>query len=272
VEKRSRATSAATRTSMQGNKARDTAPELAVRRLLHSMGLRYRVNKRPIPTLQRTADILFTRAKLAVFIDGCYWHGCPEDYTAPKANASFWKEKVERNRERDAETNAVLAEHGWKVMRFWTHESPDSVATEIAAALEVRASKVHSEGFRRGSRSAPTAGHTPPNRVRAGRTHSGAGGARTRDPGIMRRSFQVSPRAASGRDGGVRAGQKHVLSAWSSAACRRVRSRLHRSLEVLLEVRRPRTLSYSLSSILFLAYTTAWLGTSECSMRSRPGC
>jgi len=194
---------------MQGNKARDTAPELAVRRLLHSMGLRYRVNKRPIPTLRRTADILFTRAKLAVFIDGCYWHGCPEDYTAPKANASFWKEKVERNRERDAETNAVLAEHGWKVMRFWTHESPDSVATEIAAALESGPRRSTRRGFG-GDRGLhlQQATHRPTAfaQVERGVPHSGAGGARTRDPGIMRRSFQVSPRAASGRDGGVRAG------------------------------------------------------------------
>lgn len=129
------ATSAGTRKSMLGNTARDTLPEVAVRRILHAAGLRYRVNTRPDPTLRRTADVLFTRRRVAVFIDGCYWHGCPDHYTVPKANADFWREKLERNRERDAETTRVLSGRGWQVMRFWTHEDPRSIAASIIEAV-----------------------------------------------------------------------------------------------------------------------------------------
>ncbi|MGI9091522.1 MAG: very short patch repair endonuclease [Gemmatimonadaceae bacterium] len=121
---------------MQGNRARDTAPELAVRRNLHSMGLRYRVNVRPVPSLRRTADIAFLRQRIAVFIDGCYWHGCPDHYTAPKANAQFWREKVQRNRSRDMETHQRLTDEGWTVLRFWTHEDPADTAAAVAAAVQ----------------------------------------------------------------------------------------------------------------------------------------
>lgn len=89
---------------MQSNRGRDTAPELAVRRRLHVMGLRYRVSVRPVPNLRRTADIVFTRARIAVFIDGCFRHGCPEHYQAPVRNGDFWLAKRKRNGERDAET------------------------------------------------------------------------------------------------------------------------------------------------------------------------
>jgi len=122
---------------MKGNRRRDTAPELAVRRLLHAAGLRYRVDAKPEDDLRRRADILFRRRRVAVFIDGCYWHGCPEHYTAPKANAEFWRAKVERNRERDAETTAVLQERGWTVLRFWTHDRPEDVADHIFKAVAV---------------------------------------------------------------------------------------------------------------------------------------
>lgn len=122
---------------MKGNRRRDTAPELAVRRLLHAAGLRYRVDAKPEDDLRRRADILFRRRRVAVFIDGCYWHGCPEHYTAPKANAEFWRAKVERNRERDAETTAVLQERGWTVLRFWTHDRPEDVADHISKAVAV---------------------------------------------------------------------------------------------------------------------------------------
>lgn len=129
------ATSAATRASMLANRSRDTGPELAVRRLVHAMGLRYRVNARPLPTLRRTADLLFTRQRVAVLIDGCYWHGCPEHHTAARRNAEFWRAKVERNRARDAATNEALAVAGWTVLRFWEHESPAEVAEAVRAAV-----------------------------------------------------------------------------------------------------------------------------------------
>lgn len=126
------------RASMQSNRGRDTSPELAVRRRLHALGLRYRVSIRPISNVRRTADIVFTRAKIAVFIDGCFWHGCPHHYQAPSRNGDFWRAKLVRNRERDTETNEKLRSHGWIPLRFWEHEvraDPDLVAAVVAAAV-----------------------------------------------------------------------------------------------------------------------------------------
>lgn len=126
------------RASMQSNRGRDTTPELAVRRRLHAMGLRYRVSVRPVPNLRRTADIVFTRARIAVFIDGCFWHGCPEHYQAPVRNSDFWLAKRKRNGERDAETDAALSAAGWTPLRFWEHEvraDASLVAVSIAAAI-----------------------------------------------------------------------------------------------------------------------------------------
>ena len=135
---RSWASTPGSRASMQANRGRDTAPELAVRRRLHAMGLRYRVSARPVQTLRRTADIVFTRARVAVFIDGCFWHGCPEHYQAPVRNGAFWLAKRMRNRERDAETDAALTAAGWTPLRFWEHEvraDPALVAATVAAAV-----------------------------------------------------------------------------------------------------------------------------------------
>ena len=129
------ASSAAVRRSMQGNKGRDTSPELAVRRLLHAAGLRYRVNYRPLPGLRRTADVVFTRKKIAVFIDGCFWHSCPIHATSPKTNSSYWLSKLEANSARDADTNAQLQAAGWAVFRYWEHESSDAVAREVTEAV-----------------------------------------------------------------------------------------------------------------------------------------
>lgn len=122
---------------MQGNRSRDTKPELLVRRSAHALGLRYRVNARPEPSLNRTADLLFTRARVAVFIDGCYWHGCPEHCVLPATNAEFWAAKIDRNRERDLDTTVRLEALGWRVMRFWSHDRPDRVAQAIREAVPV---------------------------------------------------------------------------------------------------------------------------------------
>lgn len=116
---------------MQANKGRDTCPELAIRRLLHAGGFRYRVNIRPVQELRRTADIVFTRAKVAVFIDGCFWHGCPEHYQRPLANREYWDDKMLRNRARDAETESALTDNGWRVLRFWEHERAGAVVEII---------------------------------------------------------------------------------------------------------------------------------------------
>lgn len=124
---------------MKGNRSRDTAPELAVRRRLHAAGLRYRVTYRPEPALRRTADIVFTKQRIAVFIDGCYWHACPEHATSPRANARYWSAKLTSNAARDVDTTARLRDAGWTVLRFWEHEDPDDVArTVITAVRETR--------------------------------------------------------------------------------------------------------------------------------------
>lgn len=129
------ASSPASRKVMQGNRSRDTSPELAVRRLLHAAGLRYRVAFRPLPNLRRTADIVFTKPRIAVFIDGCYWHACPEHRTVARSNAVYWSEKLARNVARDADTTSQLEEAGWTVLRFWEHEDPADVAATVASAV-----------------------------------------------------------------------------------------------------------------------------------------
>ena len=131
------ATSEGTRRSMIANRGRDTKPELVVRRLLHAAGLRYRVNTAPLSELRRTADVVFTRAKLAVFIDGCFWHGCLEHYQRPARNRAYLDAKVTANRERDRHTDATLRASGWSVLRVWEHEvrtDPEGVAMRIHEA------------------------------------------------------------------------------------------------------------------------------------------
>jgi DNA mismatch endonuclease (patch repair protein) len=120
---------------MQNTPRRDTPAELALRRELHRRGLRYRVDHQPLPRLRRRADIVFTRRRVAVFCDGCYWHGCPEHGTWPTANAEWWRQKIEANKRRDRDTDARLAEAGWIVIRVWEHEDPDDAAARIVEAL-----------------------------------------------------------------------------------------------------------------------------------------
>ncbi|WP_196222659.1 very short patch repair endonuclease [Micromonospora sp. CP22] len=123
------------RKSMQANTGRDTKPELALRRAVHALGLRYYVNRRPIKTVRRTADLVFPKLKLAVFLDGCFWHGCPEHHTVARTNAEFWAQKVATNRRRDADTNERLKADGWTVVRIWEHEATAVAAARVAAAV-----------------------------------------------------------------------------------------------------------------------------------------
>ncbi len=117
---------------MQAIRSRDTRPELAVRRILHSQGLRYRVAIAPEAGLRRKADIVFARARVAVFIDGCFWHGCPEHGRRTfQHNRDYWRDKIATNIARDADTNARLRSAGWTVLRFWEHEDPEAVADEV---------------------------------------------------------------------------------------------------------------------------------------------
>nr|WP_112107522.1 very short patch repair endonuclease [Parafrankia sp. Ea1.12] len=127
---------------MRSNKSRDTRPELALRSAVHRLGLRYRVSVRPIPGLRRTGDLVFPRARVVVFLDGCFWHGCPEHHTAAKTNADYWATKVRANRERDEQTSRLLEEAGWHVVRVWEHESPGEAAQRVAVAVLERRSRL----------------------------------------------------------------------------------------------------------------------------------
>ncbi|MCY0927053.1 very short patch repair endonuclease [Streptomyces sp. H27-H1] len=130
------ASSREARAVMSANRSRDTVPELLVRKALHRRGLRYRVSARPLPGLRRTADVVFTKARVAVFVDGCFWHGCPEHHRpATKQHSDFWRRKMEENRSRDTTTNQALQEAGWTVIRIWEHEDPDEAAGRIAEII-----------------------------------------------------------------------------------------------------------------------------------------
>jgi DNA mismatch endonuclease (patch repair protein) len=120
---------------MLATRRRDTPAEVALRSALHRMGLRFRVDRPPLEGSRRRADIVFTRARVAVFVDGCFWHSCPQHATQPKVNVKWWAEKLEQNRRRDADTTRVLTEAGWTVLRFWEHEDPDLAAEMVRRAV-----------------------------------------------------------------------------------------------------------------------------------------
>lgn len=137
------AASAATRAAMQGNRRRDTRPEIELRKAIHRRGLRYRVD-RPVPGLPkgRRIDIVFGPARVAVFVDGCFWHGCPVHYRRPEGeNRGYWSEKVARNLRRDRETDDLLAARGWLVRRIWEHEDVAEAAVAIEALVRERATR-----------------------------------------------------------------------------------------------------------------------------------
>lgn len=129
------ASSAAISRRMSTAKRRDTAAEVALRRELHARGLRYRVAY-PVPgQRRRTIDVAFSRSRVAVFVDGCFWHGCPEHGTRPHANSEWWKTKLAANQARDRDTDRVLGELGWKVVRIWEHELPAVAAERIFSVV-----------------------------------------------------------------------------------------------------------------------------------------
>jgi DNA mismatch endonuclease (patch repair protein) len=122
---------------MGSNRRRDTAPEIQLRSLLHGRGFRFRVDL-PIRVAGRRPvrpDIVFTRARVAVFLDGCFWHGCPQHWRAPKSNRDYWTTKIENNRQRDVATDDALAADGWDVVRVWEHEPLLCAAGKVEAAM-----------------------------------------------------------------------------------------------------------------------------------------
>jgi DNA mismatch endonuclease (patch repair protein) len=124
---------------MQQQKRTATEPELAVRRAAHHLGLRYFVNRRPLPALRRTADLVFPSARVAVFVDGCFWHGCADHGRGRlRENTWYWPEKIASNQRRDRHTDQQLAEHGWLPIRIWEHDDPSDAATQLKQILTVR--------------------------------------------------------------------------------------------------------------------------------------
>lgn len=117
---------------MRKQPRRDTEPELRLRKLLHGRGLRYRVDAPlPLPGVRRRADLLFVGARVAVFVDGCYWHSCPEHRSTPKNNSEWWSRKLATNVDRDRDTDLRLADAGWRVVRVWEHEEAEAAAARI---------------------------------------------------------------------------------------------------------------------------------------------
>jgi DNA mismatch endonuclease (patch repair protein) len=130
----------ARRSVMQANRRRDTGPELELRSALHRNGLRFRVDApirlpgaRPL-----RPDVVFPRQRVAVYVDGCWWHGCPEHWTRSRTNAAYWAKKVAANRARDLRNTAALEQHDWQVLRFWEHEDMAEAAAAVALSIRAR--------------------------------------------------------------------------------------------------------------------------------------
>ncbi len=122
---------------MSANRRRDTGPELALRRALHRRGFRFRVDLPLSPATGRSvrADIVFPKRRVAVFVDGCFWHGCPTHGTMPKANREYWEVKIAENRTRDIRNTSQLEAAGWTVLRLWEHLDPEDGAAMVERAL-----------------------------------------------------------------------------------------------------------------------------------------
>lgn len=128
---------------MRSNRCRDTRPELVLRRAVFARGLRYRVAYKPLKGVRRSADMAFTRVKVAVFVDGCFWHGCPAHHTSPKTNAEYWANKIEVNQARDRDTDALFAAAGWAVVRIWEHEDVTLAADRVIDIVTKRRTKCY---------------------------------------------------------------------------------------------------------------------------------
>jgi DNA mismatch endonuclease, patch repair protein len=126
---------------MQATRRRDTGPELALRSELHRLGLRYVVDRR-VDGTRRRADIVFRGSGVVVYVDGCFWHGCPQHATIPKENRRWWVAKLKANRTRDVDTDDQLRKAGWTILRFWEHEKPSVAAAQVLVAVGWREAQV----------------------------------------------------------------------------------------------------------------------------------
>ncbi|OZE27276.1 very short patch repair endonuclease [Rhodococcus sp. 05-2255-1e] len=129
------ATDAKTSARLSKQRRRDTKPEVALRRELHRRGLRYFVDRAPLKGMRRRADLVFPRRKVAVYVDGCFWHSCPVHATKPRNNAQWWADKLAANVARDRDTDTRLIEEGWRVVRIWEHEDPVVAAQRVVDDL-----------------------------------------------------------------------------------------------------------------------------------------
>jgi DNA mismatch endonuclease, patch repair protein len=126
----------AIRRRMQRQRRRDTTLEYSIRRRLHALGYRFRIDYRPEASLRCRGDLVFTRAKVVVFVDGCFWHGCPDHGTTPRNNAAWWTEKLAANIARDLRNTEALVALGWTVVRIWEHEHVDLAVLRVMEAIK----------------------------------------------------------------------------------------------------------------------------------------
>jgi DNA mismatch endonuclease, patch repair protein len=132
-----RASSAAVRAVMMANRKTDTAPERALRSALHGRGLRYRIHAR-LDDVACQVDVVFLKARVAVFVDGCFWHRCPHHGVRPRTNSHYWDAKIDRNVARDRQNTRDLENAGWTVVRVWEHEAPEEAAERISRLVRSR--------------------------------------------------------------------------------------------------------------------------------------
>jgi DNA mismatch endonuclease, patch repair protein len=126
---------------MAGYRQRDTKPERQLRAALHRRGLRFYVDRPPLPAMRRRADVVFPGARVAVYVHGCFWHGCPTHASWPTNNAEWWREKIRGTQARDQETNRYLRDVGWRVLEVWEHEEPEEAADRVAEVVQARSAK-----------------------------------------------------------------------------------------------------------------------------------
>lgn len=143
---------------MVANRSSDTGPERALRAALNARGLRFFKNRRPDPSLRCRADIVFPSARVAVFVDGCFWHRCPLHGVDPKKNSEYWEAKLDRNVLRDRRDDDALLTLGWTVMRIWEHEPPEQAAADIAPVVLAARDRILGQDGR------PKRGRTSPHR------------------------------------------------------------------------------------------------------------